>query len=115
MVRISRVISEIEDKLTDLRENLKAVKDWARYLEEENQNLRRELSACSARLEQLGQTGMGKANLEKEQQNLRKLYEKGFHICPYNFGHWRTQDCLFCLGFLKNTLERQEQSVGGNE
>jgi regulator of replication initiation timing len=107
-LRISRVISEIEDKISDLRDNLKAVKEWVRYLEEENQNLRRELCSYSSRSEQFGSEGSVNSSLEEGNQRLRSLYQEGFHICPYNFGQWRTEDCLFCLGFLRNSGKEQE-------
>ncbi|HWQ76220.1 MAG TPA: initiation control protein YabA [Syntrophomonas sp.] len=33
-------------------------------------------------------------------ERLGMLYQKGYHVCPSNFGDHRQEECLFCLAFI---------------
>lgn len=34
-------------------------------------------------------------------ENLGRIYQQGYHICPVAFGQVRYEECLFCIAFLK--------------
>lgn len=33
--------------------------------------------------------------------NLGRLYNEGYHVCPMAFGQHREGDCLFCIAFME--------------
>lgn len=33
--------------------------------------------------------------------NLGRIYNEGYHICPVAYGQKRNADCLFCISFLE--------------
>ncbi|MEN6351636.1 MAG: initiation control protein YabA [Syntrophomonas sp.] len=33
--------------------------------------------------------------------NLGRLYNEGFHVCPVAFGQVREGECLFCIAFME--------------
>lgn len=33
--------------------------------------------------------------------NLGRIYNEGYHICPIAYGQKRSADCLFCISFLE--------------
>jgi regulator of replication initiation timing len=34
-------------------------------------------------------------------ENLGRIYQQGFHVCPEAYGQPRQADCLFCIAFLQ--------------
>lgn len=34
-------------------------------------------------------------------ENLGRIYQNGFHVCPEAYGQPRQADCLFCIAFLQ--------------
>lgn len=34
-------------------------------------------------------------------ENLGRIYQQGYHICPAAFGQVRHEECLFCIAFLE--------------
>lgn len=34
-------------------------------------------------------------------ENLGRIYQEGYHVCPHAFGVPREAGCLFCLAFLE--------------
>jgi regulator of replication initiation timing len=33
--------------------------------------------------------------------NLGRIYQQGYHICPAAFGQLRSGECLFCIAFME--------------
>ncbi len=90
-MKLTEKLIAVEDQLKTLLSEVQDLKMHVYALEEQNESLRRKLY-------QRKDTGEGF-------DNLVRLYEEGFHICPAHFGSFRSagEDCLFCLSFLKKT------------
>ena len=92
-------LAQIEKGQRLLQEEIQKARQEARYVEEENQRLRRQLSQVGD-----GDYRQVAANGERIRQtaldNLVKLHGEGFHICHLFFGRERKGECLFCRGVL---------------
>lgn len=100
MGQLYQAITEIEENLSRLLGEVKSLRQYIEYLEEENVKLKRQLCAVSeadtARVQTNG------AKIQKEaQENLEKLYKEGFHVCHIYFGEPVEGSCIFCNAFLR--------------
>lgn len=88
-MKVTEALIEMENKLVEMLNEVKELKMRVYSLEEQNQQLRAKLYA--------------KRSQGEGYENLARLYEEGFHICPMHFATARNEgeDCLFCVGFLK--------------
>lgn len=88
-MEVTEALIEIENKLAEMLAEIKELKTKVYSLEKQNQQLRAKLYT--------------KRSQGEGYENLVRLYDEGFHICPMHFATARNQgeDCLFCLGFLK--------------
>ncbi|NLW06440.1 MAG: DNA replication initiation control protein YabA [Clostridia bacterium] len=85
---LSIALGELEGRLNEVLKEVRRLRNQARTLEEENQRLR---AFMYSPLE--GENG---------RQQLLRLYQEGFHVCPLHFARVRDgQGCLFCEGFLE--------------
>nr|WP_276538526.1 initiation control protein YabA [Dehalobacterium formicoaceticum] len=84
----------MEEKVQKFIEEIRTIQRHVHHLEEQNEFLRAQLYA------------------KKDQgagfENLIRLYEEGYHVCPAHFARARTEDCLFCVSF----LNKENQSSG---
>lgn len=85
---LSIALGELEGRLNEALKEVRRLRTQARTLEEENQRLR---TFMFAPLEEEG-----------GRQQLLRLYQEGFHVCPPHFARVRdSQGCLFCESFLE--------------
>lgn len=82
-MEISRLITEMENRLKSLLDELEFLRGQAKKLEEENKELWARLGGPDA--------ASGGAVLND-------LYAEGFHVCPAEYGKPRSrhQECIFC-------------------
>lgn len=99
MSQLTQALTEVEERLRSLLDEVNQLKPYVQALEEENIRLKREETFPA------GETARVMANAEHIQgvahDNLIRLYEEGFHVCHLHFGQLLDGDCLFCVGFLR--------------
>jgi regulator of replication initiation timing len=102
-----RITRDIETKLHALIAELQEVKNKARRLEKENAGLRKELAGFRAAAD-LDDIPLP-PELREKRLNLLMLYDQGYHVCNVEFGEERSDDCLFCMAFLRRELDARQQ------
>lgn len=100
MGQFTQAISEIEDNLGRLLDEVKSLRQYVQYLEEENIKLKRQICAVSEADTERVQKNAAKIQKEAH-ENLERLYMEGFHVCHLYFGEQLDGPCLFCTAFLK--------------
>ena len=92
-------IAQIEKACRLFQEEVSAVKQEVKLLEEENLRLRRQLCQAVegdyARVQENSRQIRGTAK-----ESLSALYSTNFHICHLFFGRSRQGECLFCVAML---------------
>lgn len=99
MGQLHQAIIEVEENMARLLNEIRSLRQYVEYLENENMKLKQQLCAVSetdkARVQE------NAAKIQKEaHENLEKLYEEGFHVCHIYFGEQMEGSCLFCNAFL---------------
>ena len=81
-------LAGLEGQLNETLKEVRRLRSRARALEEENQRLRTLI--------------MSAGDGEGGHQQLVRLYNEGYHVCPPHFARVRGQEgCLFCQSFLE--------------
>lgn len=95
-MKVTEAVIALEEKVESILEEIRSLKMYVYALEEQNEQLRTKLFKSR-------EHGEG-------YDNLARLYDEGFHICPPHFARSRVegQDCLFCLSFLKKELPKSK-------
>ncbi|NLI91710.1 MAG: DNA replication initiation control protein YabA [Peptococcaceae bacterium] len=100
MGQLHQAISEVEENLSRLLNEIRSLRQYVEYLEDENAKLKRQLCAVSEA--DTARVQKNAARIQKEaHENLEKLYSEGFHVCHIYFGEPLEGSCLFCNAFLR--------------
>ncbi len=100
MGQLYQAITEVEENLSRLMIEVRSLRQYVEYLEDENVKLKRQLCAVSEA--DTARVQKNAARIQKEaHENLEKLYNEGFHVCHIYFGEPLEGSCLFCNAFLR--------------
>ena len=93
---LAEAISELEEKLRSLTEELETIRHYVERMEKDN-------SSMETIIRNKNQRTSGKANLIAH-------FDAGLHICSDHFGQPREGDCLFCAALLEKDLLHGDDS-----
>lgn len=93
-------LDTLSQRLLENLAEVEAIKKQVNHLIEENADLRLENIKLRERLEKEEQGGQKNDNFAQE--NLKNIYEDGFHICTMYYGQRRDtkETCIFCSELL---------------
>lgn len=101
MSLISGKIARLEYEVKGLLDDLDEIKKAVRLIEQENEQLRKELA--------LKLPGNETAKNPHDDSSLLRLYDEGFHICNIKFAKKREKECLFCASLLMRLKNSDDQ------
>ena len=108
---LNMMLKQMETKVRELESDLQRVKKLTALLLEENNALRSVLAHVYGQKEETEDKSKDEAH-GGAWENLKRLYEKGFHVCNVRFGSIRKEECLFCVSLLERTgAEKGRASV----
>ncbi|MDR1605423.1 MAG: initiation control protein YabA [Gracilibacteraceae bacterium] len=100
MGRLAQAFTEVEEHAAVFGQELKSLREYAIFLEEENLCLKRELSVLSETDPDLVRANSALIQRQAA-ETLEKMYADSFHVCHLCFGRPRAEPCLFCEAFLR--------------
>ncbi len=103
-------LAKFNEMFYEIKSAWEEIKEEGHILYRENQRLRQ---ANIELKEILQEQEQGKSdNVDGYHQHLVQLYQKGFHVCPLDFGEVRKGDCLFCQRFVRGVAKEAGTAEG---
>lgn len=93
---LAEAISELEEKLKSMTEELATIRQYVERMEKDN-------ASMESIIRNKNQRTSGKANLVAH-------FDAGLHICSGHFGQPRDGECLFCVSLLEKDLLHGDDS-----
>ncbi|MDD3852738.1 MAG: initiation control protein YabA [Syntrophomonadaceae bacterium] len=90
---MEKTVQELKQLMREMMLEIGELKERIIYLEREV--VRREIAPDTT----------GRENAIKIQgesyEGIGRIYSEGYHICPFEYGQPRNEDCLFCIALLE--------------
>ena len=101
--------AQVTKQTHDLVANVEQLQAQVTELMETNAELSIENDHLRTMLKKMNQSKHGEDHLSGSRENLKKLYQQGFHVCSEYFGKQleENESCTFCL----DTIFGHEQST----
>ncbi len=103
-------LAKFNEMFYELKSAWEEIKEEGHILYRENRELRQANIELKEILQEQKQDKSG--NADGYHQHLVQLYQKGFHVCPLDFGEARKGDCLFCQRFVRGVAKEADAAEG---
>jgi regulator of replication initiation timing len=92
MVIVEQTVQELKQLMREMMLEIGELKERIIYLEREV--ARRETPPATTSREKIQIQG-------ESYEGIGRIYSEGYHICPFEYGQPRNEDCLFCIALME--------------